>query len=206
MFILVLFLGQSDASILTTTKYDIKSTKEYHIVCPLVGIGTLPTPLSPANVPLSPEPGGGHIRLRVRGCGSPDNDDWRKSLALCLLYPSYCQLSTSTLCLKIRICILNYLASWSDLLASECLKWNRFWPVRRSCSLYKSTIPSTKYLITHINKSAFLSANGVHIFIIMIKKISGAFTYKCEFGMNWVHSHIWVGKVFLQFMTKCKNV
>ncbi len=33
--------------------------KEYHSVCPLVGIGTLPTPLSPASVSLPPEPGGG---------------------------------------------------------------------------------------------------------------------------------------------------
>jgi hypothetical protein len=30
--------------------------------------------------------GGGHTRLRVRGWGSPNSDDWRKSLALCLLY------------------------------------------------------------------------------------------------------------------------
>jgi hypothetical protein len=29
--------------------------------------------------------GGGHTRLRVRGWGSPNADDWRKSLALCLL-------------------------------------------------------------------------------------------------------------------------
>jgi hypothetical protein len=36
--------------------------KEYHSVCPLVGIGTLTTPLSPASVPrppTPPEPGGG---------------------------------------------------------------------------------------------------------------------------------------------------
>jgi hypothetical protein len=33
--------------------------KEYHSVCPLVGIGTLPTPLSPASVPLPPQPEGG---------------------------------------------------------------------------------------------------------------------------------------------------
>jgi hypothetical protein len=44
-------------------------------------------PLSPASVPLPPEPkgGGGHTRLRVGGWGSPNSDDWRKSLALCLL-------------------------------------------------------------------------------------------------------------------------
>ncbi len=28
---------------------------------------------------------GGHTRLRVRGGGCPNSDDWRKSLALCLL-------------------------------------------------------------------------------------------------------------------------
>ncbi len=32
--------------------------KEYHSVCPLVGVGALPTPLSPASVPLPPEPRG----------------------------------------------------------------------------------------------------------------------------------------------------
>ncbi len=57
---------------------------EYHSVCPLVGIGTLPLPppLSPAGVPLPPEPKGeGHSRLRMRGWGNPnsDSDDWRKA-------------------------------------------------------------------------------------------------------------------------------
>jgi hypothetical protein len=33
--------------------------KEYHRVCPLVGIGTLPPLLTPASVPLPPEPKGG---------------------------------------------------------------------------------------------------------------------------------------------------
>ncbi len=52
---------------------------EYHSVCPLVRIGTLPPPLSPASVPpLPPEPGGGggHTRLRVRVWGSPNSDDF----------------------------------------------------------------------------------------------------------------------------------
>ncbi len=54
--------------------------KEYHSVCPLVGIGTLAPPLAPASVLLSPEPeGGGHTRLRVRGWGSPNFDDLRKA-------------------------------------------------------------------------------------------------------------------------------
>ncbi len=76
---------------LLTKKHDVgrlhkvRTYKEYHSVCPLVGIGTLPTPLSPASVPLLPEPrgGGGHTRLRGRGWGSPNSDDYRKSLALC---------------------------------------------------------------------------------------------------------------------------
>ncbi len=44
-------------------------------------------PLSRQRVFLPPpEPkGGGHTRVRVRGWGSPNSDDWRKSLALCLL-------------------------------------------------------------------------------------------------------------------------
>ncbi len=39
--------------------HKVLTYKEYHSVCPLVGIGTLPTPLSPASVPLPPEPKGG---------------------------------------------------------------------------------------------------------------------------------------------------
>jgi hypothetical protein len=54
-------------------KKDTQSTYiEYHSVCSLVRIGTLPPPLSPASVPLSPEPGGGgggHTLLQVRGWG-----------------------------------------------------------------------------------------------------------------------------------------
>ncbi len=67
----------------------VRIYKEYHSACPLVGIGTLPTPISPASVPLSQKPRGGrggarHTRLRARSV-SPNSDDWRKSLALCLL-------------------------------------------------------------------------------------------------------------------------
>jgi hypothetical protein len=38
-----------------STKYIYK---EYHSLCPLVGIGTLPSPPSPASVPLPPDPKG----------------------------------------------------------------------------------------------------------------------------------------------------
>jgi hypothetical protein len=47
---------------------------EYHSVCPLVGIGT-PHPLTDCAPPLN-QGGGG---------GGTHSDDWRKSLALCLL-------------------------------------------------------------------------------------------------------------------------
>ncbi len=52
----------------------------------LVGIGTPPTPLPQASVPFPPDQRvGGQTSLRLRGRGSPNSDDWRKSLALCLL-------------------------------------------------------------------------------------------------------------------------
>jgi hypothetical protein len=49
--------------------------------------------------------GGGHTRLRVRGWGSPNSDDWRKSLALChIMYCSLvCHLEIS---LSFRFCRL----------------------------------------------------------------------------------------------------
>jgi hypothetical protein len=53
--------------------------KEYHSVCPLVGIGTLPTPLSP-------ERRGGHTPLRLRGWGGPNSDDWKKLSTLPTLW------------------------------------------------------------------------------------------------------------------------
>ncbi len=44
-----------------------------------------PTP-SPSECAPTPGPKGeAHTRLRPRGWGSPNSDDWRKSLALCLL-------------------------------------------------------------------------------------------------------------------------
>ncbi len=68
-----------------TTKYS-HIYIELHSVCPLVGIGTPPTPLPKASVPLPLQRvGGGHIRLRLCGWGSPNSDEWRISLALCLL-------------------------------------------------------------------------------------------------------------------------
>jgi hypothetical protein len=61
----------------------------YHIVCPLVDIWDPPTPLPLANVPPPRNLRGGGYTLACLGggggWGSPNSDDWRKSLALCLL-------------------------------------------------------------------------------------------------------------------------
>ncbi len=68
--------------------HKVRIYKEYHSVWPLVGIGTLPTPLSPASEPLPQNRGGGHTRLRVRGWGSPNSYDWKNSIALCTANPA----------------------------------------------------------------------------------------------------------------------
>jgi hypothetical protein len=51
------------AAVLGLVQHKVRTYKENHNVCPLVGTGTLPTPLSPAIVPLPPEPGGGGAHL-----------------------------------------------------------------------------------------------------------------------------------------------
>jgi hypothetical protein len=79
---------QEGGTVLSVHK--VRIFTEYHSVCPLVGIGTLPPPppLSPASGHLPPGNNGGwgrHTRPRLRSWASPKSDDLRKSLALCLL-------------------------------------------------------------------------------------------------------------------------
>jgi hypothetical protein len=58
---------------------------EHHSVCHPSEL-TPPPLLLQASVPSPPDQRvGGHTRLRLKGMGSPNSDDWRKSLALCLL-------------------------------------------------------------------------------------------------------------------------
>jgi hypothetical protein len=74
--------------------HKVRIYKEHHGVSPPVGIGTLPTPLSPAR-----GPGGAHSPTG-EGWGSPNSDDWGKSLALCysvvVAIDSYLKAGTST--------------------------------------------------------------------------------------------------------------
>ncbi len=59
---------------------------ECHSVCPLVGIGTLPPPLSPANVPLPRYQRGRAYSPAGEGLGESQFLRLEKSLALCLLW------------------------------------------------------------------------------------------------------------------------
>ncbi len=85
--------SRSSLVIIIHSMHKVSICKEYHSVCSLVGTGTLPTPLSPASVHLPPNRGG---RGGTLACGLgvgeefqfPNSDDWRKSLALCLLCDS----------------------------------------------------------------------------------------------------------------------
>ncbi len=53
---------------------------------PSLELGPPPLPLPLASVSPTPtKEEGVHTRLRVRGWGSPNSDDWRESLVLCLL-------------------------------------------------------------------------------------------------------------------------
>ncbi len=66
----------------------------------------IPSLASECASPRVPKGGGGvHTRLRVRGWGSPNSDDWRENLVLCLLcevqYIHYPIISVS-LCIGIR--------------------------------------------------------------------------------------------------------
>ncbi len=76
--------------------HKVRVYKEYHSVCPLVGIGTLPTPLSQRMCPFPPEPGGGGAHSPAcEGLGESLFRRLEKSLALCL-YSVVLSLNTVT--------------------------------------------------------------------------------------------------------------
>ncbi len=58
-----------------------------HSICPSSEMCDPPPPLPLPQASVSPPPNqrrGEHTRLRVRGWGSPNSDDWKESLVLCL--------------------------------------------------------------------------------------------------------------------------
>jgi hypothetical protein len=66
--------------------HKVHKYKEYHSVCPLVGIGTLPTPLSPASVPPPPRTKGEEAHSSAgEGLGESRYRRLEKNLALCLV-------------------------------------------------------------------------------------------------------------------------
>jgi hypothetical protein len=71
--------------------------KEYHSVRPLVGIGTLPPPLSPASVTLPPELEGAHSPAG-EGLGESQFRRLEKSLVLCLLCETHHSFESSKRC------------------------------------------------------------------------------------------------------------
>jgi hypothetical protein len=75
-----------NADPLMAANHKVRSYKEYQVYVPSLELG-LSQPLSRQRVCPSPRTkrGGSQTRLQVRGWGSPNSDNWRKGLALCLL-------------------------------------------------------------------------------------------------------------------------
>jgi hypothetical protein len=100
--------------LLIHTKYVyIKSTTVY---VPSSEFG-LSQPLSHNTSECAPPPrtggGEGAHRLRVRGWGSPNSDDWRKSLALCLLCGNIVPVFAVILSLSTSLSPLVPITDWS---------------------------------------------------------------------------------------------
>jgi hypothetical protein len=77
--------------------HKVRMYKEYQSVCPLVGIGTLPTPLSQACVPLPPRTGGGGGAHSPAGEGLEESQFRRLEKTLTTLPTLWMSLSFSAL-------------------------------------------------------------------------------------------------------------
>jgi hypothetical protein len=73
---------------------------------------------------------GGHTRLQLNGRGSPNSDDWRKSLALCLLSD--------------RICSFY---SKGAANANLCRTTDRLWCAQSKTTLYTTTVAQTPNIL-----------------------------------------------------------
>jgi hypothetical protein len=110
-------------------QHKVLTFTEHHSVCPLVGIGTPPTPLPQASVPPPPDQrvGGGAHPPAPKGVGEFQFRRWRKSLALCLL----CAKPVLFLCLLWQSKLLNTRSSILGLHALETKipKLFRWWAI-----------------------------------------------------------------------------
>ncbi len=77
-------MGESQFGRLERELHKVSIYKEHHSLCPLVRIGTLPPPLSPASVPIPTNQGGAHSPVG-KLLGESQFRRLEKSLALCLL-------------------------------------------------------------------------------------------------------------------------
>jgi hypothetical protein len=96
MVMILFFEGSLSYTAVGTQAYFTLATKYVYLQSTTVYVPSSemglshPPPLTSECAPPPGTKGGGHTRLRVRGWGSPNSDDWRKSLALCLLCDSGC--------------------------------------------------------------------------------------------------------------------
>ena len=99
--------------------------KEYHSVCPLVGTGTLPPPLSPASVPLPPEPKGGEA-YSPAGRGLGESQFRRLEKKLTTLLTRWYAVCTGHFFVA-RPCLIrsSILAISNALMLRKFLSWSR---------------------------------------------------------------------------------
>jgi hypothetical protein len=102
--------------------HKVRIYKEYHSACPFVGIGTLPTPLSPARVPLPPEPGEGDHSPASEGLGESQFRRLEKKLStLPTLWSLYTEDTSSTLAPLLRLFSFRQLTHTESCNSSYCL-------------------------------------------------------------------------------------
>ncbi len=120
----------------------------------------LPQPLFRPRVCPSPRTGGrgGHTRLRVRGWGSPNSDDLRKSLALCL----HCDLHSAIIqkysCLVANLLILLRLGQtvfFSGISSLLYLSFLCFFPAIKNTPDFQIVLPGEASMVFQWRCSLF---------------------------------------------------
>ncbi len=163
---------------------------------PLVGIGTLPTPFSPASVPLPPETGGrGHASLRVGGWGESQFRRGAYTYTVVLFICTYFvaepmrRKAESKNHKQCRLCMLNqlllYWIYWTSLIIQYLQRWaaNRGQPASRQKTLlaflWSSLSKSYKWICVHLYK-CFLLYSKICVYIHVYKYKKGIINYATE--------------------------